>query len=114
MDGNDHGRQVLPASDSQKRIEINVEFRGEAKRRLGIDRLAVVLPEGAGLLELLEELEKKFGWPFKREFVDESTESLSPKVVVLVNKAPLRRNFRFLKFKGGESVVLFPHTVCGG
>lgn len=110
----DRERQALPTSAPQKGITINVEFRGEAKRRLGIGKLVVTLPEDAGLLELLEELEKKFGWPFKREFVDESTGDLSPKVVVLVNKVPLRRNFRFLKFKGGESVVLFPHTVCGG
>ncbi|MBS7611579.1 hypothetical protein KEJ27_05160 [Candidatus Bathyarchaeota archaeon] len=114
MGENNYDEQVLQANDSQKRIEISVEFRGEAKRRLGIDKLVVALPEDVGLLELLDELEKKFGWPFKREFIDESTQSLSPKVVVLVNRAPLRRNFMFLKFKGGESVVLFPHTVCGG
>ncbi len=113
MDENDHGGHVLPASP-KKRIEVSVEFRGGVKRRLGTDKLAVALPDGAGLLELLEELEKRFGWPFRREFIDESTESLSPKVVVLVNRTPLRRNFRSLKFKGGESVVLFPHTVCGG
>jgi molybdopterin converting factor small subunit len=95
-------------------VTVYVEFRGEAKRRLGIDKLTVELPENASFIELLEELERKFGWSFKDEFVDESTGSLSSKVVVLVNKTPLRRDFRLLKLKNGDTVVLFPHTVCGG
>lgn len=114
MGENNRERRVLPTNTCQKNITIDVEFRGEAKKRLGISKLAVTLPEDAGLLELLEELERKFGWPFKREFIDDSTGDLSPKVVVLVDKTPVRKNFRLLKFKGGESVVLFPHTVCGG
>lgn len=99
---------------TSKTIKVLVELRGEALNETGVAELTVELPEGSGLIELLKQLEVRLGWPFTMRFIDESADSLREGVIVLVNRAPVRRNWKNIKFKDGASVILFPHTVCGG
>ena len=92
---------------------ISVELRGTVRKDTGMEKLTVDLSENATILNLLDELQGRINWPFRDRFIDPKTGDLHRKVIVLVNRLPIRGKLQYIRLKNGDEVILFPHTVCG-
>ena len=94
-------------------ITVIAELRGKAQIEIGKKQERIELEQDATIPKLLDELQTRFGWPFREKFIDQSTGDLPNNVIILVNGLPVRGKIMSTLLKDGDRVVLFPHTACG-
>jgi molybdopterin converting factor small subunit len=83
-------------------------------KRLGRTEDHVVLPHGASMKVLLEELARRHGPPFREHILDRQTGHVQTRVLVLINGLSLSRLQGLDTVLAVGDVVVFTHPLSGG
>ncbi|MCS7108144.1 MAG: MoaD family protein [Sulfolobales archaeon] len=94
-------------------IKVTVEYLLKFKDVVGKDRDEVELKDSSTVKDLINELQRRYGEDFRKEFFNPSGDEIGGNVLILVNDKVLSSGGLDVKLSNGD-VVTLTYVVFGG